>query len=85
MFSDIVRVLHFLGCIALLSLLAITSCKKGGDKPAWDSDANLVAGDGEEIEARDTGEQAAGQIHPQIRRRLGYTADGHRIRWVEVT
>ena len=27
--------MHLLSCIALLSLLVITSCKKGGDKPDW--------------------------------------------------
>ena len=45
--------------------------------------ATLVDGDGEEIEPRDTGSQAGGQIYSQIRRRLGYAADGHRVRWVK--
>ena len=54
------------------------------DKTVVDSAATLVDGDGGEIVPRDTGSQAVGQIHPQIRRRLGYAADGHRIRWVEV-
>ena len=53
------------------------------DKTVGDSAATLVDGDGEEIELRDTGSQAVGEIHPQIRRQFGYAADGHRIRLVK--
>ena len=53
------------------------------DKTVGDSAATLLDGDGGEIEPRETGSQAGGEIYPQIRRRLGYAADGHRIRWVK--
>ena len=55
------------------------------DKTVGDSAATLVDGDGGEIEPRDTDSQAVGEIHPQIRRRLGYTAYGHQIRWIKGT
>ena len=58
-----------------------TASEEIDDKTVGDNAATLLDGDGGKIQPRDTGSQ---QIHPQIRRRLGYAVDGHRVRWVEV-
>ena len=49
------------------------------DKTVEDSVATLLDGDGGEMNPRDTGSQVGGQI----KRWLGYAADGHRIKWVK--
>ena len=71
--------MSFLG--DLVPYFHTTASEEGrDDKTVGDSAATLVDGDGGEIVPRDTGNQAAGKIHPQMRRQFGDAADGHRIR-----